>query len=118
MMCASSSGRVALICTAHTVAKLVRVAGASYRPLTSPIPELSGRAPSVGSVRRRHSWFMDEPNVIGPSRPHDGEVALAANVVLFYRLRRVRQEAPAAELREHRGRGGLGAVRKILGNGE
>ncbi|GEC56992.1 hypothetical protein BEL01nite_60350 [Bradyrhizobium elkanii] len=40
-------GPVALTCTARSRAKLARVAGASYGPLTSPIPELCGRAPSV-----------------------------------------------------------------------
>lgn len=68
--------------------------------------------------RHLHSRVMNEPNVVGPSRPQEGGVELAANVVLLYRLPRVRQEAPAAEHREHRVRGRLGAVRKILGNAE
>lgn len=42
-----SSRRAADIRAAQNRAKLAGVAGASYGPITSPIPELSGRAPGV-----------------------------------------------------------------------
>lgn len=61
---------------------------------------------------------MDEPKVIGASGSEKGGVALTMNVVLFCRMRFVRQKAPLAEFRPHRVRRGLGAVQKSLGNGE
>ncbi|MEY9388831.1 hypothetical protein ACVMGC_004271 [Bradyrhizobium barranii subsp. barranii] len=42
-----SSTRAADICAAQNRANLAGAAGASYGPITSPIPELSGRAPCV-----------------------------------------------------------------------
>jgi hypothetical protein len=84
----------------------------------SPLPELAGRFSRSDCPWRLHLGMIDEPNVIGSSRPQKGGVTLTVNVVLLHRLRCVRQEAPAAELRDHRDWGGLGAVRKALRNGE
>lgn len=62
---ASSLGPAALIRTALDPTKLARVAEASYRPSTCPLPELPSRSDCPWCLVL---WVMDEPNVIGPSR--------------------------------------------------